>query len=203
MGRGEDVSLGQEAAPTDGVSVSVVLQPHVPGPGVRGADLAPEDVIWPGLLLGLRPGLPASAVRVRVGRLECAGVLWICKLLHTYHIFLLLLFKIIRWFLRVEILILIIVALPLTAWLPRISLNWNLFLSFESPSTSPKGWTMFTEIWLLSLSIWNDASVPFPGWEIRISKLLSSFPSNPPISLRILLISFSFDRTLRIDWVSE
>ena len=45
VGRGEDMPGGQEAAPADGVTVCVMLQPHVPRPGVRGADLAPEDVI--------------------------------------------------------------------------------------------------------------------------------------------------------------
>ena len=70
MGRGEDVPVGQEAAPADGVTVRVVLQPPVPRPGVRGADLAPEDVVCPGLRHGRSPGLAAGARRVRVGRLE-------------------------------------------------------------------------------------------------------------------------------------
>ena len=96
MGRGEHVALGDEAAPADGVPVRVVLQPHVPGPGVRGADLAPEDVVRPGLRPGLCPGLPAGAGRVRVGGLEWVGVLLICKLVHTDHIFLMFCFKIIR-----------------------------------------------------------------------------------------------------------
>ena len=93
MGRGQDVPLCQEAAPADGVTVRVVLQPHVPRPGVRGADLATEDVVWPSLWPSLRhcrgPGLATSASRVRVGRLEMAWRSIIfpkyCHLPHSLH----------------------------------------------------------------------------------------------------------------------
>ena len=70
MGGGEDVSVGDEAAAAHGVTPRVMLQPHVPGPGVSSADLAPEDVVRPGLLHGLGPGLTAGAGRVRVGGLK-------------------------------------------------------------------------------------------------------------------------------------
>ena len=76
MGGGEDVAPGEEAAPAHEAPGRVVLQPHVPGPGVGGADLAPHDVVRPGLHLGLGlglglgPGLAAAARRVRVGRLK-------------------------------------------------------------------------------------------------------------------------------------